>query len=145
MPSKGNDFFCVLLLRAVVWQNVDFIGGSKKKNFGRNVSISDVRYAMKSPFTCDHLGLGPSSRRRCLHNFFAWSRPYKTLLKCVDTVGSRNLNFQSTPLALKLRDHFMSRSMMTLPVALSKGLSTTRQVTLSIFDPRVCPTVSNTE
>ena len=45
--------------------------GDLKKNFGRNVSISDVRYAMKSPFTCDQDGLGPSSRRRCLPNFFA--------------------------------------------------------------------------
>ena len=61
-------------LRAVVRQNVDFLEGAwriKKKNFGRNVSIFDVRYAMKSPFTCDHVRLGPSSRRRCLHNFFA--------------------------------------------------------------------------
>ena len=75
-PPRGNYaenifcFFFCLFLRAVVWQNVDFIGGSKK-NFGRNVSIFDVRYAMKSPFTCDQDGLGPSSRRRCLHNFFA--------------------------------------------------------------------------
>ena len=53
--------------------------GDLKKNFGRNVSISDVRYAIKSPFTCDHLGLGPSSRRRCLPNFFALSKPYKSL------------------------------------------------------------------
>ena len=43
----------------------------EKKNFRPNVPISDVGCAMKSPFTCDHLGLGPSSRRRCLHNFFA--------------------------------------------------------------------------
>ena len=68
----GGHFGLETALRAVVRQNVDFIGGSKKKLWTCNLSISDVRYAMKSPFTCDQVRLGPSSRRHCLHNFFAW-------------------------------------------------------------------------
>ena len=56
-------------------KNVDFFGGSKK-NFGRNMPISDVRYAMKSPFVCDQGRLGPNSGRRCIHNFFSWYIPY---------------------------------------------------------------------
>ena len=43
-------------------ESVDFFGGSIKKTLDVNVSISDVRYAMKSPFTCDQVRLGPSSR-----------------------------------------------------------------------------------
>ena len=34
------------------------------------MSISDVRYALESPWPCDELELGPSSRRRCLPGFF---------------------------------------------------------------------------
>ena len=39
--------------------------GDLQKNFGRNEPISDVRYALESPFMCDQDRLGPSSRRRC--------------------------------------------------------------------------------
>ena len=34
-------------------------------------SISDVRHALESPWPCDELERGPSSRRRCLPSFFA--------------------------------------------------------------------------
>ena len=34
------------------------------------MSISDVRYALESPWPCDELELGTSSRRRCLPSFF---------------------------------------------------------------------------
>ena len=46
-PTFGsNDRF--LLLRVSICDTVDFCGG-KKKNFGRNVPIPDVRYALESP------------------------------------------------------------------------------------------------
>ena len=36
-------------LGALIRQTVDFFGGSKKTNFGRNVSIAGVRYALEGP------------------------------------------------------------------------------------------------
>ena len=39
------------------------------------VSISDVRYALESPWPCDELELGPSSRRRCLLSFLRAENP----------------------------------------------------------------------
>ena len=51
--------------------------------------------------------------------------------QCVGTVGSRNLIYQSTPMALNICGHFMGRSMITLP----EGSSITRpasQVKLSL-------------
>ena len=35
-----------------------------------SMPIADVRYALESPWPCDELELGPSSRQRCLAGFF---------------------------------------------------------------------------
>ena len=58
-------------LRDVVCQSVDFFGQSEKTNFGRNVSISDVIYALERSWASDQDELGLSTRRRRLPSFFA--------------------------------------------------------------------------
>ena len=134
------------------------------------MSISDVRYALESPWPCNELELGPSSRRLCLPSFFCDAVLGMNLLGptfssisflSIDAVGSkiltalheyvdcethqrapnkssikllnvRVLGFSvgrllndhiprhrrhfswSLPLALKLGEHFMSTSMVTL-------------------------------
>ena len=71
--SKRPQLFCDRDLRAVVRQNVDFlegVRGIKKKNFGRNVSIPDVRYVLESSWASGEPEPGFSSRRRGLPIFF---------------------------------------------------------------------------
>ena len=72
---------------SIFWRDLGVI--EKNLKHGANEPIFDVRYELKSPIACDQGGSGPNSRRRCLHNFFAWSIPYAPCGHRGHTLGSK--------------------------------------------------------
>ena len=99
---------------------------SQSVTFVSNVPISNVRYAKKANFRAIKIGQVPAQGDAAFIIFF---RVVNILL--------RNLKFQSTPLALKLSEHIMSRSM----VALTKVFPISRPAALFTFVLRVRSTM----
>ena len=58
-------------------------------------SISDVRHALESPWPCDELERGLSSRRRCLPSFFATLTGHETSWEGLSLKPRAQLTFSS--------------------------------------------------